>query len=70
MYESIRYAEPPVLPSIQATVQLRLQSTVQAQSDDNKAYFHISVILLSLYSLVQPQAFNHIINPVLIAVVP
>lgn len=37
---------------------------------DNEAYFPAAVILLTMYFLIPPEAFNHIINSVLIAVVP
>ena len=63
--EFSQYAEPPVLP------ELGLQSTVQVQSEDNRADFHFLLFFfLSSCSSVHPPASNHAINPVLIAVVP
>lgn len=55
--ESIQYAGPPVwFPSIQATVQLRFQSTVQVQPDDNKTYF---LILLFPYPSIPWLTLRH-----------
>lgn len=54
------------LTSIQAAAWLQLQ----IKFSDAKAYFYIPAILLNMYYFIHPEAFNHFINPALIALVP